>query len=86
MLASDFRRDDCLVGTRRLRYDRLRREYVCSVCGGRLVNKMVNGIYCIACGRCGGQDFIHEYQLQQQESDAIEILAGLPPGLAALVK
>jgi transcription elongation factor Elf1 len=86
MQASDFTRDDCLVGIRRLRYDRLRREYVCSACGGRLVNKKADGVYSIACGRCKGQDFITEYQLQQQESDAIEILAGLPPELAALVK
>jgi len=85
MLASDFKRNDCLVGSKRVSYEKLQREYRCNDCGGRLTLKFKSS-WCILCAACGSNDFIHERRLQQQEGDAVEILAGLPPELAALIK
>jgi DNA-directed RNA polymerase subunit RPC12/RpoP len=87
MLVSECSRDDCLIGQRRISYEKLQREYRCNRCGGRLTVKWIPqfGSWSIVCALCGGQDFIHEYEMQKQESDAIEIIAGLPPELAALV-
>lgn len=85
MLATDFKRNDCLVGQWRISYATLQREYRCNDCGGRLTLKFKCS-WCILCAACGSTDFIHERELQQQECDAVEIIAGLPQNLAALVK
>jgi DNA-directed RNA polymerase subunit RPC12/RpoP len=84
MLANDFTRDDCQLGHRRVSYDTLRREYVCNECGGRLVVKFTRDGNLIECGRCGSRDFVHQYEIARQKSDAVEVLAGLPPELAAM--
>lgn len=65
---------------------KLMREYRCQSCGGRLVERApiaTNPQWHITCGRCGGSDFIHEREWQRQRSEALEVLDGLPPELAA---
>jgi len=87
MLATDFARDDCLVGTKRRTYATLKREWCCGDCGGRIIGKWISGAWGVACGRCGGLDFIHEAQMDRQRAEAREVLAGLPAELAeALTK
>jgi hypothetical protein len=85
MLATDFGRNDCLVGNKRVSYEKLQREYRCNECGGKLTLKFKSS-WCILCAACGSNDFIHEYKMQQQECDAYEVIDGLPPELAALLK
>ena len=84
MIASDFRHDDCLVGKRRRTYATLQREYRCADCGGRIVVRFddVAGWH-PECGRCGRFDFVHEAELERQQAEAAEVLAGLPDGLVA---
>jgi len=87
MLASDFRRDDCVVGGRRKSYATLRREWRCGDCGGRIVSRWNPQLdYYVACGRCGSFEFIHENELVRQQAEAQEVLSGLPPGLAEVLK
>jgi len=92
MRASDFSRDDCLVGKRRRSYDKLEREYVCADCGGRLGSYYAGGedydgeCWAIHCGRCHSTRFIHERKQARQRADAAEVLDGLPPELAAQLK
>ena len=66
MQASDFARDDCQVGQRRISYRALQREWVCDGCGGRLVLKPHDGGWRVACGRCGGTEFVHEVQAARE--------------------
>jgi hypothetical protein len=90
MKATDFQRDDCLVGKKRKSYDTLTREWRCK-CGGRLV--MLGSVgddrypenWYVACGACGGHDhdFVHEAKVQRQKSEASEVLASLPNSVAA---
>jgi len=89
--ASDFQRDDCLVGDKRRTYAALLREWRCEDCGGRLVRQFGEFIsghvgYYVTCGRCTGQNFIHENELLRQQAEAREVLAGLPPELAEMLK
>jgi len=87
VIATDFTRDDCLVGTKRRTYATLKREWCCADCGGRIIGKWHDGDWRVACGRCGGLDFIHEAQMDRQRVEAREVLAGLPAELAeALTK
>ena len=91
MIATDTARDNCQLGNKRVTYTTLQRNYRCAECGGRLVIKMcTDETYALSrwpeCGRCGGRDFIHERKEEQQRSDAIEVLAGLPRELAALIE
>jgi len=88
MRATDFNHDDCLVGDKRLRYDRLIREWRCAECGGRLgvywaAGCLNKGGWCIRCGRCHSDSFIHERQQARQQAEAAEVLDGLPPELVA---
>jgi len=90
MLASDFTRDDCLVGKRRISYATLSREWRCGDCGGRLTSYYAGdpfnydaNAWAARCILCHGVDFIHERALARQRAEAIEVLAGLPPELAA---
>lgn len=84
--AHHFTRFSCVVGKRRISYDTLTREYRCNDCGGRLVVMWRDGDWRAECGVCGGIDFAHEYQIQREESDALEVLAGLPPEVAAALE
>lgn len=88
MIASDFTRDDCQVGKRRISYNKLTREYKCNECGGRLVMAVeeIGAEWYVRCGRCKAIDFIHERAAAQQKSDGIEVLDGLPEHLRALLK
>lgn len=82
-IASDFTRNDCILNKHRITYDKLQRDYRCAECGGRLVmlwsepSKSYPQCWHVECGQCGSHDFIHEWKLQQQKSDAIEVLDGL---------
>lgn len=100
MLAHAFTRDDCKLRTRRISYAALQREYRCGRCGGRLGLKWDGGSFTpphdaeprttddwhVECGRCGSIDFIHERELARQKYEAAEVLAGLPPELAAKLR
>ncbi len=88
MIATDFTRNDCLVGRKRRSYETLAREWRCSGCGGRLGVKWSNGDerypddWHVECLACGGVEFVHERQIERQRADAVEVLEGLPPELA----
>jgi len=70
---------------------KLLRDYRCEECGGRLTERVREGVdrsaqpdnWYVCCGRCGGVEFIHERKLQQQKAQAVEVIDGLPPSLAA---
>ncbi len=90
-IASDFSRYDCLVGRRRRTYETLRREWVCSKCGGRLTVWYNNAHaptrttpgqpWEMRCARCHSQDFIHQNEYDRQLDEAAEVLDGLPEEL-----
>lgn len=84
MQATDFTRDSCIVGTRRVPYKTLTRYYVCNDCGGRIVTKCAGGYYA-ECGACGGQDFVSTKTFTQQTIDAWTVRQGLPANLRALL-
>lgn len=70
---------------------KLLREYRCESCGGRLTERVAEGVdkgaqssdWYVCCARCGGGEFIHERKLQRQKAQAAEVIDGLPPSLAA---
>ena len=88
MLATDFTRDDCLVGKTRRAYDILGREWRC-VCGGRLNMQWSDDTeahpdhWYIRCIKCGGCDFIHEAQLARNQALVREMFANLPKEVVA---
>lgn len=86
MKATDFTRDDCQLGHRRISYARLEREYRCNDCGTRITIRWneEEGWHA-ACMNCGGRDFVHEYEIQRQVSEASEVLDGLPTELAEVL-
>ena len=85
--ASDFQRDDCLVGNKRRTYATLQREWRCEECSGRIVGAWRNDLgWHVVCGRCGSFLFSHENELLRQLAEAREVLAGLPPELAEMLK
>ena len=63
---------------------KLLREYRCQHCGGRPVEKRIEGDWVIVCGRCGQGDLIHERESQRQKAEAQEVLEGLPPEMQEL--
>lgn len=79
MMASDFTRDDCLLGGRRVSYQTLRLDYRCNVCGGQVEVKWdpAAGGYRAACGRCGSVDFVHTARLERQRRQAVEVAGRL---------
>ena len=86
MKATDFTRDDCQLGHRRISYARLERDYRCNDCGGRITTRWSEAEgWCPACLACGGRDFIHEQEYQRQKWEALEVLEGLPPELAEVL-
>lgn len=86
MEATDFTRDDCQLGRRRISYACLERDYRCNDCSGRITTRWSKGTgwraSCLACGSC---DFIHEREAQRQHWEALEVLEGLPAELAAVL-
>jgi len=89
MIATDFTRNDCLLGRRRVTYNKLCRDYRCSDCGGGLRldwDETKPDNWCVACAHCGGYNFVHSYELQRQKSESIEVWSGLPPEVAALLR
>lgn len=85
MIATDFTRDDCQLGTKRVTYRQLVARYVCNECGGKIVIRYLDGYY-PCCGVCAGQDFVSESAYRRQESEALEVTLGLPPEYAAMLK
>lgn len=84
MEATDFTRNDCQVGHRRISYTRLERDYRCNDCGGRITTRWSEeGGWRPSCLACGSCDLIHEREYQRQKQEALEVLKGLPPGFAA---
>ena len=83
MEATDFTRDDCQLGHKRISYIRLERDYRCNACGGRITTRWSEGGWRAACLACGSHNFIHEREAQRQKWEALEVLEGLPPELAA---
>ena len=63
---------------------KLLREYRCSHCGGRPLERYVEGDWVVVCGRCGKGDLIHEHESQRQKAEAQEVLEGLPPEMQEL--
>lgn len=92
MIATDFTRDDCRLGHRRVTYAALQREYRCRVCGGRVgldwaepCGEYPDG-WRVWCRQCEAADFIHEMQCEREKWEADEVLAGLPAELVALIE
>jgi uncharacterized protein YlaI len=84
MEATDFTRDDCQLGHKRITYTRLERDYRCNDCSGRITTRWSEEIgWHASCLACGGCDFIHEREAQRQQWEALEVLEGLPAELAA---
>ena len=88
MQATDFTRDDCKLGRRRISYSKLEREYRCADCGGRLGMKWSEAEdypenWHVECLACGSLNFIHKCQRRRQQTEAVEVLDGLPSELAA---
>lgn len=84
MLATDIDRDGCTLGRKRITYATLSRDYRCNECGGRPTSKWNDDEgWHPECAKCGGRDFIHEYEYERQAAEAVEVLDGLPDELAA---
>jgi uncharacterized Zn finger protein (UPF0148 family) len=86
MKAADFERYRCRVGDKTVSYATLTREWRCNECGGALVEKWSEGGWRVECGRCGGSDFVHSYELRRQKHEAEQILESLPPELTELYR
>lgn len=89
MIATDFTRDDCQLGKKRVTYAKLQREYRCQLCDGRLGLKWNEDYpenWHVECLACKGKDFIHEREAQRQQAEATEVLDGLPPEIAKLLQ
>ena len=80
MKATGFDRYRAHFGNKTITYDTLRREYQCSKCGGRLVEKW-DDQWLIECGRCGSHDFVHDNQAARDYHEVREVLDGLPQEL-----
>lgn len=82
----------CIIGGRQVSWAKLGRSYVCNGCGGRIAHRFQFNQETgetedsAACGDCGGGDFVTETTYYQQITDAKEVMDGLPPHLAALLK
>ena len=86
MRAKQFTRDTCLLNDRPITYDRLRRDYKCTLCGERLVvrwNEHYLENWGIECVQCGGHDFTHEAEMPQQQDRAQRVLNSVPAGVRA---
>lgn len=79
-----YGRVENILSKKQLSKAKLLREYRCSHCGGRPVEKCIEGDWIVVCGRCGKGNLIHEYQHQRQEAEAQEVLEGLSPEMQEL--
>lgn len=90
--AADFTRDDCQFGKRRLSYEKATREYCCDDCTGRIVmlgshdDPRYPDNWRVACVVCGSHNFIREYELRKQKSEAVEVFVGLPQEMQDLLQ
>jgi len=84
---SNFTAHDCQLGDARIPYETLQRDYLCSLCGGGLVVRTVDGDAALeaVCSKCGCQDFIHHHQYERQVVEAWEIRRNLTPELRELL-
>lgn len=84
MLATDFTRDDCQVGDKRITYAKLQLEYQCRLCGGRLGLKWNEDYpenWHVTCLSCESHDFVHVRAREQRVSQEAEFVDGLPENL-----
>jgi len=87
--ATNCDRYGCTISGRRITYDALRR-YVCDECGGAITHRFTwdeqtkATVDRVACAACGGDELITETRYAEQVSDAIEVMAALPPQFRAL--
>lgn len=89
MKATDFTRNDCQFGNRRLSYQKAEREYRCEDCGDRIVQLWDESYpenYHAACVICRSHNWIHQNKLEEQQSEAIEVFAGLPQEMRDLLQ
>ena len=66
MIATDFTRDGCTLGSRFIDYTTLKRHYVCNECGGQIVHKFNATGDRAECSQCGEQDFISQRQYDRE--------------------
>ena len=79
MKATDWTRDDCQLGHKRVTFRALLREYRCGECGGRLKETWTEEDgWRIVCRGCGGTDFVHEAQWRRQRTAAAQEPPELP--------
>ena len=85
MIATDFTRDDCKLGNKRINYAKLQRDYRCSDCGSRLVMKWAEACelypenWYVGCQRaCNGRNFIHETKAKSEQTVASRAFDSLP--------
>ena len=84
MLATDFTRDDCLVGKKRRSYETLQRDWCCNECGGGLRlqwsddEEKYPGHWFVECAHCGSTDFIHKAQAEHNKQLVREMFDHLP--------
>jgi len=84
--ATDFTRDDCQLGRKRVTYACLEREYRCNACSGRITTRWSEKEgWRPACLACGSRDFVHECEIRRQTTEAREVLDGLPEELAEVL-
>ena len=85
---TDFTRDGCTVGARRVTYQALEQWYVCRECGGKPVHHIgrVNDqpLDWAECGDCKGRDFIPQWLYSRQCREYGEIVDHLPDELREL--
>lgn len=87
MIATDFARDDCQLGKKRISYNKLTLSYRCNDCGGAVVMLPPSDDigWHVACGLCRGVDLVHEYELARQRVAGYEVFDGLPENLQELL-
>lgn len=81
MKATDFTRNDCQFGKRRLSHEKATREYRCEDCGERLVQLWDESYpenYHVACVACRSHHWIHETKARKQRGKAARALGALP--------
>jgi hypothetical protein len=84
MRVIECNRNHCTLSNgKHIHRDGLRHDYRCRACDGRIeFTAITEGLLVVGyeakCGLCGGEDFIHNGQVRDQEVDAAKVLVGLP--------
>lgn len=84
----DFTRWGCTIGARLVTYRQMEDNYVCNVCGGRVVSKARHTAdgsnYYAECAQCQGRDFISAWLYDKQAHEFTFVVDELPDDLKAL--